>query len=1021
MNMGKKLFASYMVFVLIIGIIVSTDYYDSKMTKKHTVEIAELKPLNDVIQNLSYDFLMQRNSINQYIVSKDLAALDTYREYHLKAEKDITHLKDFTNKFPEISTEIEAAIMESRQQNKALNEIVNQAVFEGVQDSKILFSNSRHQDDEFLFALNNLQNKTQNIIRNSLNKMVQQSEDLHQFNYLLLILSLPLGVILGYVLSKRYTNPIRKLIKATAKDENGNYKTIHGVLPKDEVGILATAFNDMVITINNEHSLLKEQNLKLLSQQEEMSAQNEEIRAQQEELSAILDQVNAEQDKLLQLHEFNTLLNESIELTVLSDTILRYCLKAFKADAGALLVKDPDEEAIYIAASAGLDASVGETIPMDNLRGLVKRCYLEQQSIIVSYPATEVSAGIRLAETQRSAHEVYVPFTFNSQKLGFIILSKLSGNRFHDNEVTLLEAQMSQGAMAINNALVYKRIEKMYEDILEQAALVEQLNAQLETEKDNLSRAREITRSVVESINEAIVMVNIDDEVVAVNKRWQELFEYEGDLRGSSSEVLFRTSIDCLENSAEAYNKLTEIMAHPMNQGEFNAVQENRVLRVWTGPVLDRAENLIGRLYVFRDITIEAEVDRMKSEFVSTVSHELRTPLSSILGFSELLLIKKLSEEARTKYTKTIHKEAKRLTDLVNDFLDLQRMELGKQVYDKEDFIALDLLAEVVESFAASGVDHDITLQTVERFFINADKERVTQVLINLLSNAVKFSPKGTKITLGVTPDEEYAKFFIKDQGLGIPKDVQDNLFSKFYRVDNSDRRKIGGTGLGLSICKEIVEAHGGKIWVESEHGHGSVFYFTVKLSEKSITGDAEINSAPRLQKDKSIKRVLLVEDDRSLALLFKEHLADCGYRVEVRATGEEALKTIKHSKPDVIILDILLAGEMNGWTILQTLKQDKSTENIPIIVSSCLPEKEQALALGANEYLIKPFEPQLLIRIVKDLLSREKDSQTFMIVPKNQKVSQLLVMRLKEKGFFVKDIIDEKEAILVSMDKPID
>ena len=172
---------------------------------------------------------MQRNSINQYIVSKDLAALDTYREYHLKAEKDITHLKDFTNKFPEISTEIEAAIMESRQQNKALNEIVNQAVFEGVQDSKILFSNSRHQDDEFLFALNNLQNKTQNIIRNSLNKMVQQSEDLHQFNYLLLILSLPLGVILGYVLSKRYTNPIRKLIKATAKDENGNYKTIHGV------------------------------------------------------------------------------------------------------------------------------------------------------------------------------------------------------------------------------------------------------------------------------------------------------------------------------------------------------------------------------------------------------------------------------------------------------------------------------------------------------------------------------------------------------------------------------------------------------------------------------------------------------------------------------------------------------------------------------------------------------------------------------------------------------------------------
>jgi len=243
-----------------------------------------------------------------------------------------------------------------------------------------------------------------------------------------------------------------------------------------------------------------------------------------------------------------------------------------------------------------------------------------------------------------------------------------------------------------------------------------------------------------------------------------------------------------------------------------------------------------GTMLVLRDVTIETGIDRMKSEFVSTVSHELRTPLASIFGYTELMLAKDLPVDRQQRYLTTIHSETQRLTSLVNDFLDVQRMESSQQQYQ---FVKLDLrnlIQEVAEFHAGSTNHHQLTLETGDRplRWIEADEPKMRQLFGNLINNAIKYSPDGGEIELKLEELEDRLRIQIIDEGIGIPQHALPELFSKFYRVDNSDSRKIGGTGLGLAICQEIVRAHDGLIHVESTEGSGSIF--TIELPFEQIS-----------------------------------------------------------------------------------------------------------------------------------------------------------------------------------------
>jgi PAS domain S-box-containing protein len=261
----------------------------------------------------------------------------------------------------------------------------------------------------------------------------------------------------------------------------------------------------------------------------------------------------------------------------------------------------------------------------------------------------------------------------------------------------------------------------------------------------------------------------------------------------------------------------------------------------WNRLVITPVRNPQGQVTHFigvqSDITERKEMERMKDELVSTVSHELRTPLTSLRGFAELMLKRTFPPEKQREFLRVIHSESMRLTELINDFLDLQRIEAGRQVYNFASIALEAIIRDILLVFNLDDAKHQLRLDIPPWLpAVQVDPARIQQVIANLLSNAIKFSPQGGTVTIGAGLEGDTVKVWVSDQGIGIPPEALPSLFKKFFRVDNRDTRSIGGTGLGLALVKEIIKAHGGRVWVESTAGKGSCFFFTLPLSDASQT-----------------------------------------------------------------------------------------------------------------------------------------------------------------------------------------
>lgn len=236
--------------------------------------------------------------------------------------------------------------------------------------------------------------------------------------------------------------------------------------------------------------------------------------------------------------------------------------------------------------------------------------------------------------------------------------------------------------------------------------------------------------------------------------------------------------------------------------------------------------------------------ERLKDELVSTVSHELRTPLSSLRGFSELLLKREYPPEKQKQFLAIIHNESTRLTALINDFLDLQRIGSGQQTYNVERLDISSVLRESLSVFQREESPHSFHLEAPDTLpLVCVDGDRIRQVLTNLISNAVKYSPQGGAITVHAFSEPDRIVVSISDQGVGIPAEAKPKLFNKFFRVDNRETRSIGGTGLGLALVKDLIEAHGGSVWVESKLGQGSTFSFALPLTTSRFTSTPPVGS----------------------------------------------------------------------------------------------------------------------------------------------------------------------------------
>ena len=360
------------------------------------------------------------------------------------------------------------------------------------------------------------------------------------------------------------------------------------------------------------------------------------------------------------------------------------------------------------------------------------------------------------------------------------------------------------------------------------------------------------------------------------------------------------------------------------------------------------------------------EISRLKSEFLANMSHELRTPLNAVLGFSEILkdnLAGVLSEEQRHDCLENIHTSGRHLLELVNDVLDLSKIEAGRMELALDSFSVGAAFAEVRNVIRAlterRGLEltADIVPETLE---VVADKSKFKQVLYNLLSNAIKFTESGGQIWVRARPVDGALHIEVGDTGIGIPPDEQDNIFTEFYQV-NGARQGQKGTGLGLPLTRRLVELHGGTISVESAEGQGSVFSLSIPL--RGIDYPDEVPGEQR--------RILLVEDEIANRELTKLALNGGGFHVDVAIDGAEGLQKARTTRYDLVIMDVKLPG-LDGLSVTRMLKNDPRTAAIPVVALTAQAMKgdeQRALAAGCTAYITKPIEVANFVQRISSFL----------------------------------------------------
>jgi signal transduction histidine kinase/CheY-like chemotaxis protein len=448
------------------------------------------------------------------------------------------------------------------------------------------------------------------------------------------------------------------------------------------------------------------------------------------------------------------------------------------------------------------------------------------------------------------------------------------------------------------------------------------------------------------------------------------------------------------------------------------------------------------------------EANEAKSSFLSTVSHELRTPLTSVLGFAKIIkkrldekifpLVK--TEDNKVKRTvdqvaenlNVVVAEGERLTTLINNVLDLAKIEAGKIEWHKENLNVPEIIeratAATASLFESSGLKLKKEVQAGLPEIIG-DQDKLIQVVINLISNAVKFTDKGSVTCRAKQTNGEIIVSII-DTGMGIAPEDQPKVFEKFKQVGDTLTNKPKGTGLGLTISKEIVEHHGGRIWVESEMGKGSTFSFALPIKSKTARDGelAHVDFAAlmaqlkqRVQttamKSKNGKpTILVVDDEASIRELLNQNLQEAGYQVRVAANGREALEHVRREPPDLVILDVMMP-EMNGFDVAAVLKNDPQTMDIPILILSIVQDRERGFRLGVDRYLTKPIDTEALLREVGALLQQGKSHRKVMVVDEDASTVKTLAEVLQARGYHVveangldlmKKAISEKPDIII-------
>ncbi len=709
-------------------------------------------------------------------------------------------------------------------------------------------------------------------------------------------------------------------------------------------------------------------------------------------LAEAMEELTREHDRVETLYRITSQLSASLDLDHVLNRALALIVEVVGAERSSILMLESQSGQLIHRATLGGEKHLppgGVPTRFHRGEGLAGWVVDHREATIVA----DIRQDPRWVEPLERGREyrsaLAVPLLASDDVQGALLLFHAQPDFFNEDHLLLVETAAIQVANAISNA-------ELYGLIRDQA---ERLGSMLKAQQVEAAKSH----AILEGVADGVMVADASGQVVLFNAAAERILEL------SRDEALGRTTGEMLGLYGTQARDWMETVDRWAKQPETYAAEKylaarlnigDHIVSVHLAPVL-MGNEFLGTVSVFRDVTAEVEADRAKTEFVSTVSHELRTPMTSIKGYADLLLMGAagiLAEDQRNFLT-VIKSNADRLTMLVNDLLDISRIESGRMVLSPKVMRVDGVTNQVITTLESRAAEKGVTLRSDvphDLPKVVADSDRVAQILTNLVANAYQYTPTGGEIVVSARAHGDEVHISVHDTGIGIAPKDQEKIFSRFFRADDPLVQETPGTGLGLSIVKSLAEMQGGQIWVESELGEGSTFTFTLPTV---AVGTKQVAQVRKEEPKQAATKVLVIEDDLDVARLIQLHLARDGRKVLIAQRGDEALEMAQRERPDLITLDILLP-DTDGFAILEELKSNPATREVPVVVVSVLPDREEGVRLGAVDYVAKPIDERQLLRAVHQALVRHG---TVLVVDNDRDHLSLMREILRTNGFGVR------------------